>query len=155
MIADSFFAACLLAAANLYEVDYPLLHAIYAVEGGKDGAVSKNTNGTVDIGRMQINSLWLPVIAEQAGVPKAMAYQKLRDDACYNAKFAAWILKTEQVRTGDYWRGVGHYHSRTPRLRDGYIKRIVSKLHTLYGEHIFRKRKAVYGSSQSQRPAQS
>lgn len=155
MIVDSLFGACLLTAANLYQLDYPLLHAIYAVEGGVDGAVSRNTNGTVDIGRMQINSLWLGVIAEQAGVSQATAYQKLKHDACYNARFAAWILKTEQVRTGDYWQGVGHYHSRTPRLRDRYIKRVVVKLRSLYGNGIFQKRKAVYGPPRSQRPAQS
>lgn len=155
MIVDNLFAACLLTAANLYQVDYPLLHAIYAVEGGADGVVSQNTNGTEDIGRMQINSLWVGVIAKQAGVAEGQAYQKLKDDACYNAKFAAWILKTEQVRTGDYWRGVGHYHSRTPRLRDSYIKRVVVKLRALYGNNIFQKRKVVYGPPRSQRPAQS
>lgn len=155
MILDAVFSACLLSAATAYGVDYPLLHAIYAVEGGRDGLVSQNTNGSQDLGRMQINTLWVGVIAKEAGVSEEKAYQRLRDDGCYNAKFAAWILKTEQVRTGDYWQGVGHYHSRTPKLRDSYIKHVVDRVRQLYGDGIFQKQEVGHGASHARYIAKS
>lgn len=55
------FLACMTAAAAFYHLPPRALPAIHAVEGGAVGVVSHNTNGSDDLGVMQINTIWLPV----------------------------------------------------------------------------------------------
>jgi hypothetical protein len=52
--------ACIYAAASVYHEPPAVLLILLNVEGGTLGAVSHNTNGTVDIGPMQVNQLWIP-----------------------------------------------------------------------------------------------
>jgi hypothetical protein len=54
---------CLKAAADLHHVSAGLLVLLINVEAGPLGAVSQNSNGTVDIGPMQVNDTWVPKIA--------------------------------------------------------------------------------------------
>ena len=54
---------CLLAAARVHRLPPALLVILLNVEGGSLGHVSHNTNGTVDIGPMQVNQIWLPQLA--------------------------------------------------------------------------------------------
>lgn len=115
---------CVAAAAAWQKVPLDILQSILAVEGGQVGQVSENTNGTVDIGPAQINTLWLPVLAEQ-GITGRM----LRDNGCVNVYAASWILKTHIVESGgDIWAAVGRYHSRNARYADPYRQRVASAL---------------------------
>ena len=57
---------------------------IYEVEGGQIGQVVGNTNGSYDIGPMQINTLWVPELARHWGVSEKQAFRMLRDDPCIN-----------------------------------------------------------------------
>ena len=55
--------ACINQAAQRYRVDERLIHAIIQVESsGNPSALNRNANGSEDIGLMQINSSWLPVL---------------------------------------------------------------------------------------------
>ena len=54
---------CITAAAKVYRLPPAVLVILLNVEGGSLGRVSPNTNGTVDIGPIQVNEIWLPDVA--------------------------------------------------------------------------------------------
>lgn len=85
-------------------------------------AVRKNTNGTRDIGVMQINSLWLPTLAKY-GITEKMLF-----DPCVNIEVGAWILRQRQERYGNTWEAVGAYHSQTPIHKWKYADSVSTKL---------------------------
>ncbi len=67
--------ACLVQAAAAFQVEVLPLKLLRQVEAGTLGRVSGNTNGSYDIGPMQINSTWLPRLA-RVGITEEM----VRDD---------------------------------------------------------------------------
>jgi hypothetical protein len=72
-------AACLMLAAQTYQVPPAVLVGIHQVEGGTAGqAVGPNDNGSYDLGPMQINTIWIPLLAEKWGVPENTAYYQSR-----------------------------------------------------------------------------
>lgn len=65
-----------------------------------------------DIGLMQINSRWLPTLA-QYGITE----QSLRTDACQNLLVGAWILASNMQRHGANWDAVGAYNAACTSLK--------------------------------------
>lgn len=126
--------SCLSLASVNYSVPVDVLQAIHKVEGGWNGAIIKNTNGTVDMGAMQINSLWLKPLSQKWDMPKEKVMNYLVNDSCTSASVAAWIL-SENLKdsNGDMVKAVGWYHSRTPKFRDRYIKKVYSHLNKIRG----------------------
>ena len=61
-------------------------------EAGWIGAEVRNSNGTYDLGPMQINTWWVPKIAAQLGRSAAEVRHWLRFDACFNVGAARWIF---------------------------------------------------------------
>ena len=57
---EAMIEGCLKAAAELHQVPAGVLVLLLSVEAGRLGEVSQNTNGTVDIGPMQVNDTWVP-----------------------------------------------------------------------------------------------
>jgi|JI10StandDraft_1071094.scaffolds.fasta_scaffold41386_6 soluble lytic murein transglycosylase-like protein len=106
---------CLVEAGRAHNVPVPLLRAIAQQESGlRPLAVNRNTNGTSDLGLMQVNTRWLPVLARY-GITREQLF-----DTCINARVGAWILAAAMRRHGDTWRAVGDYHSATPALNRRY-----------------------------------
>ena len=98
---------CLKAAAELHQVPAGVLVLLMSVEAGRLGEVSQNTNGTVDIGPMQVNDTWVPKIAGHWGASHDAAYRALRDNFCANVEGGAWILRQALDEAhGDLWKGV-------------------------------------------------
>lgn len=123
------FAACLMIAAQSYQVPPAVLYGIYQVEGGKVGqAVGPNKNGTYDLGPMQINTLWVPVLAKHWGVPERQAQRLIRDDACTNVNVAAWILRNNLDESGSLGKAIAHYHSRTPSIGANYKRKVITAM---------------------------
>lgn len=123
--AGSQVEACLRAAAASHRVDPALLVILLQVEGGSLGRTSRNTNGTHDIGPMQINTIWVPRVARRWNTTPDAAFLALRDSFCANVEAGAWILRLAlDDAGGDFWRGVGHYHSRTPEYRERYLRQV-------------------------------
>lgn len=121
---DPAVLACIREAARDFELSELTLHVLYKMEGGTLGKVSQNTNRTVDIGPMQINSSWLRKLT-----PAGITYEALRDDACTNVYVAAWIYQQELVRAkGDDALAIARYHSPTPRFQARYLRRVSSIL---------------------------
>jgi hypothetical protein len=83
-------------------------------EAGWLGAEIANSNGTHDLGPLQINSWWVPRFARMLGREEAHIRRWLRYDPCFNAEAARWIFLAALEQTGDYWKAVGVYHSPTP-----------------------------------------
>lgn len=113
--------ACVREAAEDYSLPLRGLIALWLTEGGKTGMQNSNTNKTVDHGPMQINTVWTNKLSKDFGVTSDM----LTNDFCWSMRAAAYILRYEiNLAGGDFWEGVGHYHSRTPELKAGYISRV-------------------------------
>lgn len=127
---------CFSAAATRYGVPELLLRAIAQVESGSlrsETAVGRNPNGTEDLGRMQINTIWLPVLLE-FGITR----DRLMDE-CVSIHVGAWILAQEIERHGYGWAAVGAYNvgcrSLTPtectHRRNRYAWKVHRALRTL------------------------
>ncbi len=120
-------AACVINASSVNDIEPELLLSVIAVEGGKPGSASVNKNGSHDLGIMQINThAWLKVISMSFfnGDEKS-AYNKLKDDACFNISVGAWILRHSiLLEGGNVWEGVGRYHSATPEYKYRYIGKV-------------------------------
>lgn len=126
LIPNSGSAFCFLEAGQRYQVSPWLLWAISKAESAFDpSAFNSNSNGTVDVGLMQINSMW----ADQLG----KTWDSLHDP-CTNAMAGAWILRQCMSEYGYSWKGVGCYHSRTPARRDAYALRIATILEQARGK---------------------
>jgi hypothetical protein len=112
---------CLVQAARDYSLPVRALLAIRRTEGGRTGTVSKNTNGSRDYGPFQINTLWARQFEAEYGVTAAM----LTHDFCWSARAAAYIVRYEiNLAGGNFWEGIGRYHSRTPDLKRSYIEKV-------------------------------
>lgn len=123
--------ACIQAAAALHRVPPGVIAVLLSVEGGSIGRVSANTNDTVDIGPMQINQIHLPTIARRWNTTPAAAREALFNNFCANVEAGAWILRREiDGAGGDFWEGVGRYHSRTETYKTRYLRKVL--------EHVMR-----------------
>jgi len=120
---------CLLAAASAHRLPPAVLAILLNVEGGQLGRVSGNSNGTVDIGPIQVNEIWLPDLARHwhASVPDS--FLALRDSFCANVEAGAWILRQslDEAR-GDFWTGVGYYHSHDPATKAAYLRKVLAQV---------------------------
>lgn len=121
-------AACLMLASQTYSVPSAVLVGIYKAEGGQVGQEVENTNGSYDLGPMQINTIWLPNLAKRWGVSEKTAHKWVRDDACTNVGVAAWILKGHIDETQSLSQAIAHYHSRTPHHGTRYKTKVISIL---------------------------
>ncbi len=98
-------ATCWEAASQSNGIPVDVLKAVAKTESNfNPKAVNKNSNGTYDIGMMQINSGWLPKL-EAYGLTEASLY-----DACTNLKVGAWILSNNAKKLGWNWNAIGAYN---------------------------------------------
>ncbi|HBQ9619842.1 lytic transglycosylase domain-containing protein, partial [Klebsiella pneumoniae] len=68
-----------------------------------------------------INTIWANKLASDFGV-KA---EQLQHDFCASAMASAYILKYNIIlEGGDFWQGVGRYHSNTPARKAWYIGKV-------------------------------
>jgi len=95
---EAMIEGCLKAAADVHHVPAGVLVLLLSVEGGRLGAVSRNTNGTVDIGPMQVNDTWLGKIAAHWGASREAAYRALRDNFCANVEGAPGFCARRSTR---------------------------------------------------------
>jgi len=121
-------AACIFSAAVQMGVPAQGLYAIMEVEGGQIGTVSSNSNGTSDLGPMQINTIWIDDIAAHTGQTQTAVRHRLTNDACFNIQMAAWIFRQAIDENGTVWGGIGRYHSGTPAVAQRYLSRVLERL---------------------------
>ncbi|TCM14036.1 hypothetical protein EDF56_11561 [Novosphingobium sp. PhB165] len=97
-------------------------------EAGWIGAEVPNTNGSHDLGPMQINSWWLPKLSVLTGRSPETVRFWLIHDACFNVQVARWIFLSKLARIGGYWSAIGAYHSPTPIRARKYAEAVADKL---------------------------
>jgi soluble lytic murein transglycosylase-like protein len=94
------------------------LMAIAAVESGLHANATNLTHaqrtGSFDIGLMQINSRWLPLLHQRFGIDEKL----LRENWCVNLDAGAWILADLYQRMGPGWDAIGAYNAACARGRN-------------------------------------
>ncbi len=121
-------AACLMMASNQYQIPPAVMVGIYKVEGGRVGQEVSNTNGSYDLGPMQINTVWMNELSDFWGVSEQTAKRWIRDDPCTNMGVAAWILRQHWNETGSLSQAIANYNSRTPHIGGAYKQRVINKM---------------------------
>ena len=122
---------CINKAAITYIVPAAVIVSVLQIEDGSPGLAKSNTNGTVDYGPMQINSIWLKTVAKYGYSAEQIQY-----DPCVNVMVGTWILSNKIAAiaadaSGDYWRGVAGYHSLTPGLNAKYQSKVLTNYQLL------------------------
>lgn len=116
-------ADCIDDAARFHHVNVRLVRAIATVESGQHAhVVHLNTDGSTDIGLMQINSRWLGTLS-RFGLSRADL-----EDRCTNAYVGAWILSQNLRHLGLSWDAVGAYNAGTHEKRIAYARRVYRAL---------------------------
>jgi soluble lytic murein transglycosylase-like protein len=112
--------ACWDEAGRKYGISPQLLYAIAKTESGLNPkAINRgNTNGTYDVGIMQINSRWFPVLRKY-GITERNLYEP-----CVNIEVGAWILAQNIQRHGNSWAAVAAYNAADPRRGTQYMRRV-------------------------------
>jgi hypothetical protein len=129
--------SCLAKEADRNGIDPYVLLAVMKTEGGRPGELALNRNGTVDLGPMSINTVWLPTLAKHYRTPEPELKRRLALDGCANVAAAALILKRKISENGDVWEGVASYHSSDPAKQSRYLMRVYDSL-----SHIVARLKA-------------
>ena len=125
--------ACLDTAAARHGVDATLLRAVAMQESGlQPQAWRVNTDGSQDLGLMQVNSRWLPVLS-QHGITREHLMQP-----CVSADVGAWILAQSLRRQGNTWQALAAYHSSTPAHNQRYAWAVYRRLQAMKSSSAMR-----------------
>lgn len=111
---------CVQAAAKYHRVsETVLLRAIAWHESKHDAwAVGKNSNGTLDIGRMQVNTIHLCRSWPSTALPPNTCWTRV----CRISW--AWLYAKKVKRHGNTWAAVGALPLGDAALRDAYARKI-------------------------------
>lgn len=130
-------AACIRQAAQGKKWLEMTLWGLRDQEAGWIGAEVANTNGTHDLGILQVNSGWVPHLAALLDQRPDAVRAWLRDDPCFNAQAGRWIFLSGLRQAGDYWKAIGLYHSPNAWRQQMYANRVAGHLRRRFGEAIF------------------
>jgi len=110
---------CFKRASVKHQLNERYLRAIAWVESKIDPAKTNiNSNGSFDIGLMQINSIHLPRLAKM-GID-----QEMLQDGCINIEVGAQIYAAKVAKHGDTMRAIAAYHSENKSHHPAYLQRI-------------------------------
>jgi len=128
------YLACMALVAQIYTLPPRVLPSIQAVEGGVGGVVHRNTDGSSDLGVMQINTLWLPALARYTRLDLNEVRDRLLNRPCFNIAAGGLILRTYLDETqGDLMQAIGNYHSHTPLLNQDYQVKVRRSAAAMFG----------------------
>jgi hypothetical protein len=129
------YFACIALISSFYHLPPRVLPSIQMVEGGQVGLVQPNTDGSADLGVMQINTRWIAPLAQHTHLPKGVVRQRLINEPCFNIATAGAIMRIYlQEEAGNLLRAVGDYHSHTPVLNQSYQTKVLGAAQRLYGK---------------------
>lgn len=115
---------CFATVGHYYHINPLLLRAIARQESHfNPRATNSNGNGSTDVGLMQINSMWFPML-RRAGINP----ERLVTDPCLNIAVGGLILSNNIKHYGMSWTAVGAYNAATPWKRDRYAAQVAHKL---------------------------
>lgn len=114
---------CIVPAAEFHLVNPHILRAILRVESSlKPNTVTRNENGTMDVGMGGMNSSNFRELSRFGIAPEHLL------DACVATYVAAWHLKKNVNKFGNTWFGVAAYHSVTPYFNHRYQTMLYNEL---------------------------
>jgi Transglycosylase SLT domain len=127
------YLSCMALVAHLYALPPRVLPSIQAVEGGSAGTVRPDTNGTADLGVMQVNTSWIPALEAYTTLPAVVVRDRLISRPCFNIAAAGAIMRTylDQAH-GNLLRAVGYYHSHTAMLGEEYRREVLRAARLLF-----------------------
>jgi hypothetical protein len=112
--------------SSAYHLPPRVLPSIQSVEGGGNGVVHRNADGSEDLGVMQVNTVWLPALSHLTHLTETDIRGRLLDRPCFNIAAAGLILRSYLTETkGDLLQAVGDYHSHTQVLNLAYQARVL------------------------------
>lgn len=118
---------CIEQAAARYRLSPVLLLAIAQQESGLNPrAINRNTNGSTDMGLMQINTMWLPTL-QRHGIQAHDLWEP-----CTNVMVGAWILRNNFQRWGETLTGLGAYNASSQDKRMQYAVRVLKRVQQLH-----------------------
>jgi len=121
LIASHGWGFCFEEAGREFNISPLLLESIARTESNLNPkAVNQNSNGSKDFGLMQINSYWVRTLA--------MPVDKLMNDACYNTRVGAKVLRGCIDSNGYNWNAVGCYNASTKSKRAKYAWKVFKNL---------------------------
>lgn len=120
------FETCFLNAAKKYNIPVELLIAIASIESNYNpDVINYNSNGTYDIGIMQINSNWFNKLQQRYKIS-----QTELKNPCQNIMVGAWILSQNINKYGFTWTAIQKYNGYNINLK--YSKKTYNKLIKIY-----------------------
>lgn len=127
------YLKCMLVVASTLGLPPRVLPVLQAMEGGTVGMVNTNTNGTADLGVMQVNTLWIPALAAQAGLPEVETRRRMIEEPCFNIAAAGLVMRHYLAETGgDLLLAIGDYHSHSRDLNAAYQAEAVRMARRLF-----------------------
>jgi len=96
------FLACMALTAHFYGLPPRVLPSIQAVEGGRPGLVHPNTDGSADLGLMQINTRWVVPIAPFAVFGTEALAERVVETM--GSGYACLMAHHGQVTIGQSWQ---------------------------------------------------
>jgi soluble lytic murein transglycosylase-like protein len=84
------------------------------------------------MGIMQINTIHLPDINRSF---PGKGWRDVAFSPCINIGIGTWILAQRMSETSNYWEGVGNYHSKTPKYRTIYLKKVYKAYKRLLAQY--------------------
>jgi soluble lytic murein transglycosylase-like protein len=131
MVAAPTARACWEQAAQKYGLNVHLLHAIAKTESSLNPAAvnRSNSNGSYDLGLMQINSSWLPRLRQYRIMERDLY------EPCVSIDVGAWILAHNIRQFGNTWAAVGAYNTPDPTRGLRYAHRVYRNLPPALRDH--------------------
>jgi len=107
---------CSISAAAQYGIPANVMLAVAERENGRPGLARRNSNGTDDLGAMQLNTAYIASL-RRYGITPADALAP----GCYSYNLAAWRIRGHIAHDkGDLWTRAANYHSYTPAKNQIY-----------------------------------
>jgi len=117
-------ANCWTEAEHHFGIEARLLKAIAITESNMNpAATGRNTNGSRDIGLMQINSIHLPRL-HKLGIDE----RRLYEDTCVSVMVGASVLADMMKQFGYSWEAVGAYNAGPAKGRQPLRMRYAQKV---------------------------
>jgi hypothetical protein len=106
-------------------------------EAGWIGAEVPNSNGTHDLGPLQVNSSWVAKLSVLVDRDPGLVRIWLINDPCFNVQAAKWLFLSGLRTSGSYWQAVGVYHSPTSWRQERYRQNVARRLVSRFGSNVF------------------
>lgn len=119
--------SCIQQASAIYGVPRRDILALLKNEGGSPGVAVQDSNGTQDLGPMQVNTCHLPFLRQYG-----YSYNTLKNDACPNVMAGTWVFAQCLAITGNLVAAAACYNAGPGNMEaawsNGYVQRFAAHL---------------------------